>query len=83
MEEDYRIDFYEVLKKLIWLMCEGDFERQIIILKMILKELRTTSDSQCIGYFEAIGAIISMDTLFINEKIHMIFGVPRLTEEKI
>lgn len=50
---------------------------------MNLKELRTASDFQCIGNFECIDAILKIDDDKLEEKLQMIFGIPKLSEEKI
>lgn len=47
---------------------------------MAMKEIRTATNSQCLGYLECLSAILDIDDGFMDQKIHMIFGIPRVNE---
>lgn len=83
MDEDFKFNGYENLRKLIWLICSEDYSMQKQLIRYALKGIGSSSESSCFGYFECLNALLQINDSHKLEKIQMIFGVPKVMELKV
>ena len=80
MKEDYKFNNYEALHEIIKIICYDNLSisRQVIYLS--LRELLKSNENKAVGFLEGFNALLLLEDKFIDKRIKMIIGSPKLID---